>query len=256
MKFVALLLSTISVNGFVISHGSTGTPSLKLVESENADAVESSAPKYPSVNGWTPDDDAFCYGLPGSLLPVRKFDPLGFAQKGIPLSDIKRYREAEVQHGRVAMMASVGYLVGEAYSPIVWHGGVTGPANDQLAEMPAPLVALLGLVVGATELRRAVIGWVEPTSFKNLFQLRDSYYPGDVGFDPLGLKPSDPKEFAAIQTKELQNGRLAMLAVAGMCAQELVNHKTIFETINYYSMVYSGSDPLENAEKIYDAGIL
>jgi light-harvesting complex I chlorophyll a/b binding protein 1 len=58
--------------------------------------------------------------------------------------------------------------------------------------------------------------------------LRKDYYPGDLGFDPLGLKPDDPEEFAIMQTKELQNGRLAMLGVAGMVAQELVNGKEIF----------------------------
>ena len=61
--------------------------------------------------------------------------------------------------------------------------------------------------------------------------LNEDYYPGDVGFDPLGLKPSDPAEFAEMQTKELQNGRLAMLAAAGFLAQELVNHKPILETL-------------------------
>lgn len=53
-------------------------------------------------------------------------------------------------------------------------------------------------------------------------QLRDDYYPGDVGFDPLGLKPTDAAEFETIQNKELQNGRVAMLGAAGMIAQELV----------------------------------
>ncbi len=53
-------------------------------------------------------------------------------------------------------------------------------------------------------------------------QLNDRYYPGDVGFDPLNLKPSDPEEFATMQTKELQNGRLAMLGAMGMIVQELV----------------------------------
>ena len=78
--------------------------------------------------------------------------------------------------------------------------------------------------------------------------MRDSYYPGDVGFDPLGLKPTDPAEFATMQTRELQNGRLAMIGVAGMCAQELINHKTIFETIRYYQNIYSGGDAMVNAD--------
>ena len=50
--------------------------------------------------------------------------------------------------------------------------------------------------------------------------LNEDYYPGDVGFDPLGLKPTDPAEFAEMQTKELQNGRLAMLAVLGFLVAE------------------------------------
>ena len=84
--------------------------------------------------------------------------------------------------------------------------------------------------------------WQEPYGDgAELWTLRDSYYPGDVGFDPLGLKPTDPKEFAEMQTKELQNGRLAMLGVAGMCAQELVNHKTIMETYDFYAAYYGGA---------------
>jgi hypothetical protein len=63
----------------------------------------------------------------------------------------------------------------------------------------------------------------------------------------LGLKPSGAKDFASMQTKELQNGRLAMLGVFGMCSQELVNHKTIFETIDFYQKVYSGINPYDVA---------
>jgi len=56
----------------------------------------------------------------------------------------------------------------------------------------------------------------------------EDYFTGDVGFDPLGLAPEDEDEFYALHTKELQNGRLAMLGIAGMVAQELVNGKEIF----------------------------
>ena len=42
----------------------------------------------------------FCFGLPGSLAPVGDFDPLGFAANA-DLGTIKKYREAELQHGRV-----------------------------------------------------------------------------------------------------------------------------------------------------------
>ena len=47
--------------------------------------------------------------------------------------------------------------------------------------------------------------------------------PGDLGFDPLGLKPTNDKDLKNIATKELNNGRLAMIGIAGMVAQELVS---------------------------------
>jgi len=40
-----------------------------------------------------------------------------------------------------------------------------------------------------------------------------------------------------VATKELQNGRLAMLAAAGFIAQELVNHKTISETLGLLALL-------------------
>ena len=53
--------------------------------------------------------------------------------------------------------------------------------------------------------------------------LKDSYYPGDLKFDPLGIRPDDPVELDEMITKELQNGRLAMLAAASFLAQEAVD---------------------------------
>mmetsp|Transcript_24883 Transcript_24883/g.50915 ORF Transcript_24883/g.50915 Transcript_24883/m.50915 type:complete len:277 (+) Transcript_24883:46-876(+) len=206
-------------------------------------ATTTTTPKITPLNGWTPNESLPCYGLPGSLPPTGYFDPLGFAQNGISLNEIKRNREAEVMHGRVAMIATVGYFVGESFpSPF----GITGPANDQLQQMPLPAFILLSTAIAATELNRARIGWVEPDFgnwSKTLWKLREGYYPGDIGFDPLGFKPKDAKAFAGMQTRELQNGRLAMIGVAGMCAQELVNHRTIVGTIEFYQKVYSGIDP-------------
>lgn len=58
--------------------------------------------------------------------------------------------------------------------------------------------------------------------------LKDDYYPGDIGFDPLGLKPDNFEELFIMSTKELQHGRLAMLGIAGLVAQELTDGKEIF----------------------------
>lgn len=148
-------------------------------------------------------------------------------------------------HGRVAMLAAVGLLVTE--EPIEFHplfeayNKDIGPAIRHLDEVRAVspfFFELLGLIIGSLELNRALTGWKAPNSSTVgrlesddgvMFQdLNEDYYPGDVGFDPLGLKPTDPEEFAELHTKELQNGRLAMLGIAGMVVQELVDGKEIF----------------------------
>ena len=45
------------------------------------------------------------------------------------------------------------------------------------------------------------------------------------------LKLAGARELLAMSKREINNGRLAMLAVAGMVAQELVNGKEIFVNI-------------------------
>jgi hypothetical protein len=60
------------------------------------------------------------------------------------------------------------------------------------------------------------------------WSIRADHVAGDLGFDPLGLKPTDPAELKEMQNKELNNGRLAMIAAAGMIAQELASGEKLF----------------------------
>jgi len=45
------------------------------------------------------------------------------------------------------------------------------------------------------------------------------------------LKPKNAKGFAEMQTKELNNGRLAMIGAIGMLVQEQINGSPILETL-------------------------
>merc|ERR1712048_713290 len=60
------------------------------------------------------------------------------------------------------------------------------------------------------------------------FTMKSNRVPGDLGFDPLGLKPADENEFLELQNKELNNGRLAMIGIAGMIGQELATGQKLF----------------------------
>ncbi len=78
-----------------------------LVGSAAAFAPAPIARTASAMNAFTVDS------MPGALAPMGFFDPLGFAAKADEKT-LKRYREAEVTHGRVAMLAVLGFLVGEA----------------------------------------------------------------------------------------------------------------------------------------------
>jgi hypothetical protein len=201
---------------------------LALFGSAAAFAPARSANKATSLNAFIAEE------LPGALAPVGFFDPLGFAEKADEPT-MKRYREAELTHGRVAMLAVVGFLVGEKVegSSFLFDAQVSGPAITHLTQVPTIFWGILAVAIGAAEIKRAETGWVEPENVpvSKPGLLREEYYPGDLGFDPLGLKPADAEEMFTMQTKELQNGRVAMLAAAGFLAQELVNGKGILDNL-------------------------
>ena len=198
----------------------TNTPSTKTSTAMNAFSFGKKKAAAVAAPSFTIDN------IPGALEPVGLFDPLDFASK-TDEEGLKKYREAELTHGRVAMLAVVGFLVGEAVESktFLFNGEIQGPAIDQLQQVNPILFALLGALIAKAETVRAEKGWVEPSKvrYDRPGQLRDSYVPGDLNFDPLQLAPEDPDEFFAMQTKELQNGRLAMIAAAGFIAQELVD---------------------------------
>lgn len=236
MKLAILSVTMSAVCAFVPSApGFTATTPLRM--SEEAASVEEAVAETepapgPTLLGWQPDASLPCYGLPGAVAPLGFFDPLGFS-KDKELVGVKRLREAEVMHGRVAMMATIGYIIGES-TPTITYGMNTHHtiANNQIPEVPGTVMFPFFLAINIAEAYRANKGWVEP-GLGPLFTLRENYYPGDLGFDPLGLKPEDPKAFANMQAKELSNGRLAMIAVAGFCVQELVNGKGILENLGF-----------------------
>jgi len=165
-------------------------------------------------------------GMIGAIAPFEDgLDPLGFSKNASEM-DLKRYREAEITHGRVAMLASLGFLVGEQVegSSFLFDAQVTGPAIDHFQQVPEKFWVGLLAIVSACETTRVQRGWAYPGLADKWFQLKDDYTPGDIDFDPLGVRKGLSEEkLLDYKLKELNNGRLAMIAISGMVAQELVN---------------------------------
>lgn len=161
-----------------------------------------------------------------------EFDPLNFRDK----ETFVPFREAELKHARLAMLAAIAWPLQELLHPVL-AGGVGG--IDVLNEsngfspsllngglfQPEVLPALAaGLVAGAfleeTELKdRKALG----LKFNEYPAADPDRIPGDFGFDPLNIyKPLSPPEKRAMLERELLNGRVAMLAVTGYVAAETV----------------------------------
>merc|ERR1719201_2964581 len=100
----------------------------------------------------------FAYGLPGNINIIGgqelNWDPYGFLE-GKSKLEVYRYRECELTHGRVGMLAATGFIIQEKFHPL--FDGVGGPAIDQIPQLPFWLWSTL--TVGIT----FVFGAVWPT---------------------------------------------------------------------------------------------
>lgn len=165
--------------------------------------------------------------LAGITDPVGFFDPLAFATTDISGGRLLFYREVELKHGRLAMLASLGILVGEQFHPL-FGGDIDVPAY--VAFQQTPLQAFWPAVVAAIAIPEiySVFSFQDPAAGAAKWEMRTDHVAGDIGFDPLGLKPTAPEELREMRNKELNNGRLAMIGAAGMIAQELASGQKLF----------------------------
>jgi len=137
-------------------------------------------------------------------------------------------REAELKHSRVAMLATFGWLAtdGAFGFPLRLPGSIysveTIPnaynAHNILVEQGSMSFLLL------------VITLIEFCSSAALVQVSKGELDreaGDFGLDPLGfLKDKSEDEVNRMKLRELNNGRLAMLAFGGIATQSAMSEAT------------------------------
>jgi len=159
---------------------------------------------------------------PGVTEPLGYFDPLGFCPPGDP-GKFRNLRAAELKHGRVAMLASIG-LVAQHF--------IRFPGFD---EVPSGIHAIekidsvngINIVPGIYGFWFLVL-FVVPVFEFRIWNQDINKEPGDFG-DPLGLGMYDTE----MRNRELNNGRAAMFATLGIIAAEFVSGKDAVEQLGF-----------------------
>jgi light-harvesting complex I chlorophyll a/b binding protein 4 len=186
---------------------SSSSSSLKMSEEAAAAPVAPAAPKAMSKSlPFILKPKANLSGLVGG---EAEFDPLSLSEL-LPLNFLV---ESEIKHGRVAMLAVLGYFVEQV---IHLPGDIyqsSNPLEAVAAVGPSPMLQIF-FGMGALE-------WVMHNGKMTMEDMHsDGHVPGDFGFDPMGLaKNADAKKKYALN--EIKNGRLAMLAAGHLVSPRL-----------------------------------
>ncbi|CAK8994547.1 unnamed protein product, partial [Durusdinium trenchii] len=144
--------------------------------------------------------------------PVGFWDPAGFTADG-SVENFKRRRQTELKHGRISMLATMGYITPEITGKL--PGYLSPSAGLKFADVPNGLAAISKVPAA---------GWGQILAYMAFCEVSQDQSPGtpaaagDFGFKV--LTSSDPAEKTKKLSAELANGRLAMMAIIGMFFQD------------------------------------
>merc|ERR1719330_1336943 len=150
----------------------------------------------------------------GVQAPVGFWDPLGFTKDGDEFS-FKRRRSVEIKHGRICMLATMGYITPEIIGK--FPGFLSPSENLKFADIPNGLAAISKV---------PFTGWVQMIAYAGFTEAKANFEattegePGDYGWKPPLLATDDPEKRKTKLAAELANGRLAMMAIIGMFFQD------------------------------------
>mmetsp|Transcript_1151 Transcript_1151/g.2638 ORF Transcript_1151/g.2638 Transcript_1151/m.2638 type:complete len:197 (-) Transcript_1151:284-874(-) len=148
----------------------------------------------------------------GVIAPTGFFDPLNLS-KNISQEKFDEYRTAELKHGRVCMLAVLGYVAPETY-----RFGYDIAPGVSTYDIPNGVAAIDYI---------PALGWAQIIFFIGAVDYWGVLGDFDFGKPDLGDKEEERK------LQELQHGRLAMLAIL-----ELLRH----DSQNFVSPGFDGYD--------------
>lgn len=232
MKFTALSLITMAsaASAFVAPATRSTTSALNLWEKPSGEGDKEMSQALPFV--------ARPKLLDGSMAGDVGFDPFGFA--GADKAELLKQREAEIKHGRLAMLAVVGWPLAELFDKPLAQAINRPDLLTKTGESPSFLNGGLEKISVAYWVAIAALaGIVELENMKMIEEKKTNYIPGDCNFDPLGLMPEERMAKLEMQTKEIKHGRIAMLAILGFVAQEaLYGIPVVQETPFFFQPIF------------------
>jgi hypothetical protein len=188
--------------------------------------------------------------LDGSMAGDVGFDPLGFAKDSASLMN---YREAEIRHARLAMLAAAGWPLSELFNGKI--SSVLGMNSLLDSSDRAPSVLNGGLdKVSLVYWGACILGTaaIEAYGISKSKTNAPDYFPGNLGFDPLGMYPKDKEGQMRMQLQEIKNGRLAMIAITAFAVQEFVSKLGVVdETPLFFKPITTVLHELTNSGYIY-----
>jgi len=177
--------------------------------------------------------------LDGSMAGDVGFDPAGFAKSE---KDLIQYREAEVKHGRLAMLAAAGWPLSELFDAKIAKVFNLTPIVDATDRAPSLLNGGLGKISPIYWiLCLMAAGFIDVYGISKGRSNDPNYFPGNLGIDPFGIYPKEKDAQMRMQTTEIKNGRLAMIAIFAFAIQEAVSSSGVIqETPQFFQFLGGG----------------
>lgn len=159
------------------------------------------------------------------------FDPLELANE----DNFAFYRECELKHGRVAMMASIGMIVPDIEpirSEIVPQILQSFHNNDDIVTLSHSISGIQSIQYIPKPIWIIAVIFIAFLEAKVFVQQDEKDMPGDYGTGYLGLRDKGTNERSL--RSELENGRLAMIAFIYQVVSELLNGQSAGEQVASY----------------------
>jgi len=240
--FSTMSLSLFASNAALAFLGGANLGGKVPAQPELAGKAAFKAAQFPGLGAPSEVRPGYASGLPGDI----GFDPLGLANFDLTVAsatDKKRsaalvlqdYRDAELKHGRLAMMAAVAFPLQEKLNPILaaqlrWPnlvaetGGLSPSVlNGGLEQGPIPGVLVTFAVL---------VSLVEAQGLRIKKSDGDDWLPGDYG--TLRIAEKGTEQFFSLQEGEIWNGRIAMIATLAYVAQEFITKVPTAATIPFF----------------------